>query len=164
MKFCPSDSSAYFPSKDASFSLSCWHQEKLFKVNKTEYLQQQHANVVNVLTFWSMTSRLFFSLWKFSLSCWACNVICEDCFFSVISRSCDKNQHDITTLYPPTLYKQSNAVSGGVLLWSSSSSSSSSRVVKSKFWSGKKLGKIYYLMSYPHPFFLFFSVAVSSFK
>lgn len=45
----------------------------------------------NVLAFWSMMSRLFFSLWKFSLSCWACRAICEDCFFSVAILSCIKN-------------------------------------------------------------------------
>ena len=67
------------------------------QVHKIKYLQYQHAK--NALTFCSMTSKLFFSLWKFSLSCWACKVICEDCFFSVMILSCDKQtaQYHYTT-------------------------------------------------------------------
>lgn len=76
-----------------------------------------------------MISKLFFSLWKFSLSCWACKVICEDCFFSVMSLSCDKKQHNITTQNASTLNeaKYCSRYCRCVLLWSSS------KVNKSKF-------------------------------
>lgn len=92
-KLCPSDNSAYFPSKDASFSLSCRHQGS---VNTMQNLQPQHA--ATVATFCSMMSKLFFSLWKFSLSCWACKAIWEDCFFSVASLSWDNNNRTRTLL------------------------------------------------------------------
>lgn len=92
-KFCPSDNSAYFPSKDASFSLSCRHQGR---VKTMQSLQHQHARTV--ATFCSVMSKLFFSLWKFSLSCWACKAIWEDCFFSVASLSWDNNNRTRTML------------------------------------------------------------------
>lgn len=92
-KHCPSDNSAYFPSKDASFSLSCRHQGS---ANSTQSSQHQHA--ATGATFWSMTSKLFFSLWKFSLSCWACKAVWEDCFFSVASLSWDNNNRTRTML------------------------------------------------------------------
>lgn len=53
-----------------------------------KHLWHPHAEIVFFFTFWSMTSKLFFSLWKFSFSCWACKVIWEDCFFRVMILSC----------------------------------------------------------------------------
>lgn len=100
-KLCPSDNSAYFPSKDASFSLSCRHRGSL---NTTQSLQHQHA--ATVATFCSMRSKLFFSFWKFSLSCWACKAIWEDCFFRVASLSWNNNNRtpDNVDTWQPTVH------------------------------------------------------------
>lgn len=89
-KFCLSDSSAYFPSKDASLSLSCGRHDDIF--SDGNLIRRARPAFAECLTFCSMMSRLFFSLWKSSLSCWDCKVICEDCFFRVASLSWEEGR------------------------------------------------------------------------